>query len=48
VYGVGSGRVIATNINPNFRAFWYGTNKIFANSIFFSGLIGKNAVEKKE
>ncbi len=46
-YSVGSGRVIATNINPNFRAFWYGTNKIFANSIFFGGLIGKNALEKK-
>ena len=48
IYGVGNGRVIATNINPNFRAFWYGTNKVFANSIFFGGLIGRNSVEKKE
>jgi hypothetical protein len=47
VYGVGGGRVIATNISPNFRAFWYGTNKLFANSIFFGSLIGKNAAEKK-
>jgi hypothetical protein len=48
VFGVGTGRVVVTNINPNFRAFWYGTNKLFANSIFFGGLIGRNAVEKKE
>jgi len=34
----GGGKVIAMTDNPNFRAFWYGTNKLFANSIFF----GKN------
>jgi hypothetical protein len=31
----GGGKVIAMTDNPNFRAFWYGTNKLFANSIFF-------------
>jgi hypothetical protein len=31
----GRGKVIAMTDNPNFRAFWYGTNKLFANSIFF-------------
>ncbi|MEK6481990.1 M14 metallopeptidase family protein [Catalinimonas sp. 4WD22] len=31
----GQGVVIALTDNPNFRAFWYGTNKIFLNSIFF-------------
>jgi len=31
----GGGKVIAMTDNPNFRAFWYGTNKLFANAIFF-------------
>lgn len=35
----GSGKVIAMTDNPNFRAFWYGTNKLFANSIFFGPTI---------
>ncbi|MDX2286645.1 MAG: M14 family zinc carboxypeptidase [Bacteroidia bacterium] len=35
----GSGRVIAIADNPNFRAFWYGTNRIFANALFFSALM---------
>ncbi|SFT06489.1 Zinc carboxypeptidase [Zhouia amylolytica] len=32
----GSGRVIAFTDNTNFRAFWYGTNKLLMNAIFFS------------
>lgn len=36
---VGSGKVIAMTDNPNFRAFWYGTNKLFANAIFFGQTI---------
>jgi hypothetical protein len=35
----GSGKVIAMTDNPNFRAFWYGTNKLFANAIFFGQTI---------
>ncbi|WP_018128083.1 M14 family metallopeptidase [Balneola vulgaris] len=35
----GSGKVIAMTDNPNFRAFWYGTNKLFANAIFFGHTI---------
>ncbi len=31
----GSGRVISFSDNPNFRAFWHGTNKMFMNAIFF-------------
>lgn len=31
----GSGRVISFVDNPNFRAFWFGQNKLFANAIFF-------------
>jgi hypothetical protein len=30
-----SGNVIAFTDNTNFRAFWYGTNKLLMNAIFF-------------
>lgn len=36
---VGSGRIIAFTDDTNFRAFWYGTNKLLANSLFFGRLI---------
>jgi hypothetical protein len=36
---VGAGRIITLVDNPNFRAFWYGTNKLFLNSIFFGHLM---------
>ena len=32
----GSGSVIAFADNPNFRAWFFGTNKLFMNSLFFS------------
>lgn len=35
----GSGRVISFVDNPNFRAFWFGQNKLFANAIFFGRTI---------
>ncbi len=35
----GGGRVITMTDNPNFRAFWYGTNKLFANAVFFGHTI---------
>jgi hypothetical protein len=41
----GSGRSICTIDNPNFRAFWYGTNKLMANMIFFGNLIQSGALE---
>jgi hypothetical protein len=31
----GRGNIITFVDNPNFRAFWYGTNKLFMNAIFF-------------
>ena len=37
----GQGRVISMIDNPNFRAFWYGTNKLFANALFFSRFISR-------
>ncbi len=36
---VGGGRVIVFSDNPNFRAFWYGTNKLFFNALFFGHTI---------
>lgn len=39
VNALGSGRVISIVDNPNFRAFWYGTNKLMMNAIFFGRLV---------
>lgn len=39
VSDVGAGKVISMVDNPNFRAFWYGTNKLFMNAIFFGQTI---------
>ncbi len=33
----GRGEVILFTDNTNFRAFWYGTNKLLMNAIFFGG-----------
>jgi hypothetical protein len=35
----GRGRIISMSDNPNFRAFWYGTNKLFLNAIFFGKVV---------
>ena len=35
VQKLGKGRVILFTDNTNFRAFWYGTNKLLMNAIFF-------------
>ncbi len=35
----GSGRIVAFADNPNFRAFWFGTNRLFLNAIFFGAII---------
>jgi hypothetical protein len=32
---VGKGRVLVFTDNTNFRGFWYGTNKLLMNAIFF-------------
>ncbi len=32
----GKGKVVVFTDNTNFRAFWYGTNKLMMNAIFFS------------
>lgn len=39
IQGLGSGRVVAYADNMNFRAFWFGTNKLYLNAIFFGQTI---------
>ncbi len=41
----GSGSVISFAFNPNFRAFWYGTNPLFTNAIFFGQTLNSGAFE---
>ena len=36
----GRGQVISFSDNPNFRAFWFGTSKLFMNAVFFGNTIG--------
>ncbi|HCD89095.1 MAG TPA: zinc carboxypeptidase [Algoriphagus sp.] len=36
---VGRGRIVAFADNMNFRAFWFGTNKLYMNAIFFGQVI---------
>ncbi|GHE57145.1 M14 metallopeptidase family protein [Roseivirga thermotolerans] len=39
VSALGRGRVVSLVDNPNFRAFWYGTNKLMMNAIFFGRIV---------
>ncbi|MFS4467326.1 M14 family zinc carboxypeptidase [Maribacter sp. 2210JD10-5] len=39
VQRLGKGRVMAFTDNTNFRAFWYGTNKLLMNAIFFGEMM---------
>ncbi|MEW2921440.1 M14 family metallopeptidase [Muricauda sp. ANG21] len=39
VQRLGKGRVILFTDNTNFRAFWYGTNKLLMNAIFFGQMM---------
>ncbi len=48
VSGKGSGRVIMVMDNVNFRAFWYGTNKLFINSVFFGDVISGGTLRGEE
>ena len=36
---MGRGRVILFVDNPNFRGFWYGTNRLFFNAVFLGSLV---------
>ncbi|HMP14931.1 MAG TPA: zinc carboxypeptidase, partial [Saprospiraceae bacterium] len=46
VRGGGSGKEVSIAGNPNFRAFWFGTNKLFANAIFFGHIISSAAADR--
>ena len=35
----GKGLIISMTDNPNFRGYWYGTNRLFLNALFFGGII---------
>ena len=35
IKGLGRGTIVALTDNTNFRAFWYGTNRLLMNAIFF-------------
>ena len=39
VSALGGGRIVTFADNPNFRAFWFGTNRLFLNSVFFGHAI---------
>jgi len=41
----GKGRMVVFTDNPNFRAFWFGTNKLFLNALFFGNTISSSAAE---
>lgn len=41
----GSGRVIAMTDNPNFRAYWFGTTRLFMNAVFFGHTVNALATE---
>lgn len=42
VDSMGKGKVISFTDNPNFRAFWYGTNRLFLNAVFFGSVVHAN------
>lgn len=41
-------RIISIYDNTNFRAIWYGTNKIFLNAVFFGQIMGGRGTENEE
>ncbi|HYC84237.1 MAG TPA: M14 family metallopeptidase [Chryseosolibacter sp.] len=43
VSALGRGRVIGFSENLTFRAFWFGTNKMLTNAVFFGPLIHESA-----
>ncbi|NNE25482.1 MAG: zinc carboxypeptidase [Saprospiraceae bacterium] len=45
-FGKGSGQIVAMVDNPNFRGYWLGGSRLFANAIFFSDLIQNAALER--
>lgn len=44
----GQGRAILFLDDPNFRGYWFGTNKLFFNAIFFGPLVGSPNFDQQE
>ncbi len=44
----GAGKVVVFNSNPNFRAFWVGTQKMFYNAMFFAPVAKTTKLESVE
>ncbi len=42
----GSGQIISLVDNPNFRGYWLGGSKLFANALFFHGLIDSRSLAR--
>ena len=40
---LGRGAVIRMVDNPSFRGFWYGTNKLYLNAIFFGDTLDRTS-----
>ena len=45
---MGQGRAILFVDDPTFRGFWYGTNKLFFNALFFGSNISSPVIEGEE
>jgi hypothetical protein len=44
----GQGRAVLFIDDPNFRAYWFGTNRLLFNAIFFGNQIGSVSFEGEE
>jgi hypothetical protein len=45
--GLGSGRIILIADSPSFRGFWFGTDRILLNSVFFGQIVDPATLQKK-
>ncbi len=43
----GGGQVIGFADNPSFRAYWWGTQKLIANAVFFGDVISSGTMESQ-
>ena len=39
IFALKKGRIIVFSEDPNFRAVWYGTNRLFMNALMFGQMI---------
>jgi len=47
-FGNESGRIICFTENTNFRAFYWGTNKLLANATFFGSQLSSSSLQREE